>query len=965
MIDQGSKEDAFLSSTQRRIARRIRLPLLLSLIVLPAHLFWPTGHAQSPRDDIERQTATNPILFVTQVPIPSDFTNVVSVFGNHLPSLKKAPRGGDLYILYPNGQLRNLTREAGYGRDGFQGENSIAVREPCVHWSGEKAVFSMVVGATERQYRSGTYRWQLYEVSGLALGQTAQIRKVPRQPEDFNNVSPIYSSDGRILFTSDRPRNGARHLYPQLDEYETAPTNSGLWSLRPVDGKLELLDHAPSGNFTPSIDSFGRVIFTRWDHLQRDQQADADAGGRNVYGTFDYSDESDQAQILGSRTEVFPEPRRVRTDLLEGTNLKGHSFNHFFPWMMRQDGKELETLNHIGRHELHTYFASSFNDDFSLEDFVAQISGRLNDGSILNMLQIQEDPLRPGRYLGVNAPEFFTHAAGQIISLTAPPGLAADRIALEYLTHRETRGYTQDGETPSSDHSGLYRSPLPLSDGTLIAVHTDETRRDRNDGSRAEPISRYDFRLKRLVRSGSYWIAGQPLTSSIHKEISYWDPDVLVRYSGPLWELDPVEVKPRRAPLEAELELEEAERSIFREEAVEVASFQADLRSKGLALVISRDVTRRDAADRQQPFNLRVAGSPNQTTGDSGKLYEVAYLQFFQGDQVRGIGGADDPRPGRRVLARAMHGLDGENPHSSGPAGSVDVALDGSMAALVPARRALSWQMTDPAGQAVVRERYWLTFQPGEIRVCGSCHGVNGQDQSGDTPPENSPEALRILLQHWKRDRVALFQDDFESGDLTAWDSVRDESGEVTTSAMAALGGSLGLATTIEGPGSAHLEHQFDERLDGWAVDLGFDPNSLKLSESSPSWRRTQAWMDLLTLSSGGKRPQPQVTLSLRGDGLGYRIQVQVRDNGRLRRTPWLSITDAPQQVRLVWRRSQGAEGASGRLELILNGRSEIELSDLDNARSGPSILRIGAVQVYAKSIRGTVFFDDVSLQGL
>lgn len=44
----------------------------------------------------------------------------------------------------------------------------------------------------------------------------------------FNNVAPLYGTDERILFTSDRPRSGEVHLYPQLDEYEEAPTVTGL-----------------------------------------------------------------------------------------------------------------------------------------------------------------------------------------------------------------------------------------------------------------------------------------------------------------------------------------------------------------------------------------------------------------------------------------------------------------------------------------------------------------------------------------------------------------------------------------------------------------------------------------------------------------------------------------------------------------------------------------------------------------
>jgi len=48
------------------------------------------------------------------------------------------------------------------------------------------------------------------------------------------------------------------------------PTVSGLWSLDPNAGDLFLVEHSPSGSFKPFVDSVGRVIFTRWDHLARD-----------------------------------------------------------------------------------------------------------------------------------------------------------------------------------------------------------------------------------------------------------------------------------------------------------------------------------------------------------------------------------------------------------------------------------------------------------------------------------------------------------------------------------------------------------------------------------------------------------------------------------------------------------------------------------------------------------------------
>ena len=108
---------------------------ILAALLLPAALW--------------AQELENPILFVTQLPLPAEWMTVSQSFGNHLGNIANAGRGGDLYIRYPDATLKNLTAAAGYGNPGFQGAQSIAVRDPCVHWDGDKAVFSMVVGATD------------------------------------------------------------------------------------------------------------------------------------------------------------------------------------------------------------------------------------------------------------------------------------------------------------------------------------------------------------------------------------------------------------------------------------------------------------------------------------------------------------------------------------------------------------------------------------------------------------------------------------------------------------------------------------------------------------------------------------------------------------------------------------------------------------------------------------------------
>ncbi len=714
-------------------------------LVMPAAnaVLTATYAALPPPAPVAPADPVNPILFVTQVPMGFDFTTIGSVFGNQRAGSDAAPRGGDLYIRYPDGTLRNLTATAGYGDpSGYQGTNSIAVRDPAVHWNGQKAVFSMVVGLP----LDTTTTWQLYEITGLGQSETPVITRVPNQPATFNNIAPCYGTDDRIIFTSDRPRNGEAQLYPQLDEYELAPTVTGLWSLDPVTGDLFNLNHTPSGAFTPIIDSFGRVIFTRWDHLQRDQEADIDVdniaeGQVPPYGTFNYSDETANAQIL-SRAEVFPESR-VATG-----NENGHLFNVFFPWMIQEDGTDEETINHVGAHEIGSFAVHSFRDDGNLIDGF-NFALRAKPTYLTTILQMKEDPLHPGRYYGVDSPEFGTHASGMVVALDGAPTLNPDLMGVDYITYPATR---YDAPLPAPAAVGHYREPLPLSNGTLVVVHADTEAIESQRGVGSD----YAFRLKTTWLVNGFMQPYKLLTGGIQKSVSYQPNAGGFVYSGPLWELNPVEVRARPIPLGAKPPLPQQEQQVFAEVGVSIPTFQEYLRTNNLALVVSRNLTTRDHADRQQPYNLHVAGTATQTLGAGGKIYDIAGLQFFQGDQIRGFGlrtPSSTPVAGRRVLAEPLHdsaAVEANPANPSGPAGSVALGTDGSMAAFLPARRAMTWQLTDPAGTPVVRERYWLTFQPGEIRSCTSCHGVNTYDQANNLPPINKPEALRSLLQAWK-----------------------------------------------------------------------------------------------------------------------------------------------------------------------------------------------------------------------
>jgi hypothetical protein len=696
-----------------------------SAIVTPVD---PPGLTQTP--------IKNPILFVTQVPTQTDFASRLSTFGNHVGGIFNAPRGGDLMIRYPDGTIRNLTKEAGFGSDGLQGANAIAVREPTVHWDGKKALFSMVVGAPTTQYQVRTDFWQIYEVSGLSKGEAVAIRPIPNQPKNFNNISPIYGTDEQILFTSDRPRNGAIHLYPQLDEYESTPTVTGIWKLNSNSGNLRLLNHAVSGAFSPTIDSFGRILYTRWDHLQRDQQVDLERSSPGSYKPVDFTDEGPNSTKISLQKEMFPELRYEHTTSYG--RVTGHLYNLFSPWTMNEDGTEEETLNHFGRQEFaFNFLPQSFMDDPALKAqplLGLSANTRLlpNDGGLF---QLKEDPRSPGKFFAIYTKEFKSLSSGQIVRINGGPSVNASQTIIE--------AFTKVDAFQSLTVGGRFRNPLPTTDGQMIAAYTPTD--DLTD------FRSVNMRLRQLKLSAdkTTYVPGDYLNGDgIKKTITWWSPDQQLTFSGALWEVEPVEVVARVRP-KGNIETTPAqEKSIFQEEGIEESSFKAWMESNGVALIITRNQTSRDKSDLQQPFNLRVPGGITNTSQSGGKVYDISNFQLIQAEQLRGYNsGGGGRRPiGRPVPVDSLF----NPPNAGGPVGSVKIAPDGSTAAFVPANRAMAWQTVDPAGEPVVRERVWVTFQPGEVRVCGSCHGVNKVDQAGKPAPENKPEALRTLLKYWK-----------------------------------------------------------------------------------------------------------------------------------------------------------------------------------------------------------------------
>jgi hypothetical protein len=749
-------------------------------------------------DTKNNTTLTHPILFSLVVPplINNNFGHQLETFTNHETGMQvQAPRGGDLCMIDAKGDLRYLTKEAGFGiaTGQIQAENAIAVRQPYVHWTGTKALFSMVVGgpieAFDQSYREN--KWQIYEITNLTSvinGTVPTIIKLAKQPA-YNNISPIYGSDDQIIYTSDAPLFGMAHTYPQLDEYESSPTNTGIFKLIPTTGQVIHLTHSPSGDFDIQLATDGRVISTRWEHLKRDQQANAyRRGNSGLERPVNYSSELANATIINAPTtnngkphadaegtpyDIFPEAFEqildgVDTEPNRDPNEPLHDFNEFLPWEISENGEGHKTVNHLGRHEFGGVFQEGSKMDdpnlvFSLGD-LSKNTLRDSVQSDSGIFQIKEDP-RPGHestFYGAWSREFSHFSSGRIFEFTLPIGANPQEMKVIDWTNT-----TIDN---TANNLGHFRNPLMTMDGTMLASYTPQS--DEFDITKP-----YTFRLVKMVKKNAdpldtEHIASPPLLGSpIERDIVYWDDsEQTLSIRVQMSETGVVEIVSRAKPSTLEKHtINPVEKAVLNEEGINEQTLREWMIKNNLALLAIRNATERDAGEKQQPFNLQVPGGVKSIPA-SGKVYDISHFQFFGAEMIRSYGTTHSN--GRRVIATPLRNTQA-NPNvvesnlfdASAPVESaVKIGKDGSVAAFVPATRALTWQSVAPDGESIVRERQWLTFAPGEIRTCEGCHGIKDKAHSGQSAPQNKPDALRDLLRAWKQNHADADNDGIPDG---------------------------------------------------------------------------------------------------------------------------------------------------------------------------------------------------------
>lgn len=124
-----------------------------------------------------------------------------------------------------------------------------AVRDPQVHYDGEKILFSYRKG--------GTDTFHLYEINSDGSG----LKRLTDGP--FDDIEPTYLPDGGIIFCSTRAKRWVPCWYTHVATLHRCDGDGG---------NIHMLSSNIEQDNTPWVLPDGRIMYTRWEYVDRSRE---------------------------------------------------------------------------------------------------------------------------------------------------------------------------------------------------------------------------------------------------------------------------------------------------------------------------------------------------------------------------------------------------------------------------------------------------------------------------------------------------------------------------------------------------------------------------------------------------------------------------------------------------------------------------------------------------------------------
>jgi hypothetical protein len=199
-----------------------------------------------------------------------------------------------------------------------------------------------------------------------------------------------------------------------------------------------------------------------------------------------------------------------------------------------------------------------------------------------------------------------------------------------------------------------------------------------------------------------------------------------------------------------------------------------------------------------------------------------------------------------------------------------------------------------------------------------------------------------------------LFEDGFESHDLSAWSASATDGGDLGASSGAGLAGTAwGLQAVVDDQAGIYVQDDTPDHETRYRARFYVDGRNFDPGEAIGQFRQH---IFLAFQESPLKR---LVLIILKRQNNQYSIAAQVRrDDDTLAMTPFAPLGSQVNFVELDWQRASAPGANDGRLELWANGTSVATLTGLDNDERSIDFVRLGAVSVKAGA-SGTLLFDE------
>ena len=194
-----------------------------------------------------------------------------------------------------------------------------------------------------------------------------------------------------------------------------------------------------------------------------------------------------------------------------------------------------------------------------------------------------------------------------------------------------------------------------------------------------------------------------------------------------------------------------------------------------------------------------------------------------------------------------------------------------------------------------------------------------------------------------------IFADSFEAGNLSAWSSSVNDSGDLSATAAAALKGSRGMQAVIDDNVSLYVRDLRPVAEPRYRARFWFDPNTIAMTSG-----------DLHTLfaarSGGGLEV---LRVQFRRSSSLYQVQAQLRtDAGTYTSTSWYTLGDAPHAIEIDWKAATAAGANNGYLSLWLDGVLKQTATAIDNDTLRVEEARLGPLAGIDTGTRGVTYFD-------